>query len=366
MPLDISRRCFCSATVGVALTSGRASAAKADRRIIVNALGSLYDPNTSDESFNLTARVLKDAFASGLTAVNISLGWPSGGFEATVRNIAAVDRVLRDHEADTLKVLRAADIERAKAQRKIGIVYGLQQLEMIGSDAARIDIFADLGVRVFQLTYNSANRVGPGASATADGGLTPFGHEGVSRLNDRRVMVDLSHSGEQTCLDAIRASRMPVSINHTGCRSLVDLPRNKTDEELRLVSGNGGFVGIYFMPFVANSGQAKAEDVVAHIDHAVNVCGEGHVGIGTDGPITRIDDLQAFTVRLAKEIAARKAAGISGKGENAHTLPFVADLCGTEEIRRLIGLLRSRGYSSSTIEKMLGLNFVRFAEAVWA
>ena len=117
-------------------------------------------------------------------------------------------------------------------------------------------------------------------------GLTPFGHEVIDRLNANRVMVDLSHSGRNTCLEATRASKQPVSINHTGCRALNDLPRNKTDEELRLVASAGGFVGIYFMPFLNPAGHAMAQDVVANLDHAINVCGEDHVGIGTDGTVT--------------------------------------------------------------------------------
>ncbi len=71
-------------------------------------------------------------------------------------------------------------------------------------------------------------------------GITPLGREVIARCNANRVMVDLSHSGQQTCLEAARASTQPISINHTGCRALTDLPRNKTDEELRLVADQGG------------------------------------------------------------------------------------------------------------------------------
>src|SRR5262249_34904939 len=157
-------------------------------------------------------------------------------------------------------------------------------------------------------------------------GLTPFGREVVERLNTNRIMVDLSHSGEHTCLDAARASKQPISINHTGCRALNDLPRDKTDEELRLVASKGGFVGIYFMPFLNKTGHALAADVVAHIDHAVNVCGEDAVGIGTDGTVTAIDDLEAYKAVLAKEHEERRKAGISAAGEGPDTLPFVVDL----------------------------------------
>src|SRR3546814_5816530 len=80
------------------------------------------------------------------------------------------------------------------------------------------------------------NQLGGGSLAPEDTPLTPFGHEVVERLNARRIMVDLSHSGRQTCLDAARAASAPICISHTGCRALVDYPRNKTDEELRRVA----------------------------------------------------------------------------------------------------------------------------------
>ncbi|HEY1412690.1 MAG TPA: membrane dipeptidase, partial [Rhodopila sp.] len=335
-----------------------------------NALGGLDDPNRGSDGLvpELTPRVLAEAHASGLTAVNITLGYVSGPddpFEASVRDIAATDALVRQHDRDVLKVLSAADIRRAKAEKKVGLIYGFQNGAMMGNDAKRVDIFADLGVRVFQLTYNPANQLGDGSMAAQNRGLTPFGREVVERLNARHVMVDLSHSGEQTCLDAARASTAPISINHTGCRAVTDLPRNKTDAELRLVAERGGFIGIYFMPFLNASGHAHAEDVVAHIDHAVNICGEDHVGIGTDGSVTQIDDLEVYQAALAKEIAQRTAAGISAAGERADTYPFVVDLRGPQQFQKLAQLLAAKGYSSGRIEKILGANFLRYAQTIW-
>ncbi len=347
-----------------------ASADAADAGIIVNALGGLDDPNRDTGALvpTITPRVLAEAHASGLTAVNITLGYVSGPddpFEASVRDIAATDVLVREHAGDLLKVLTAADIRRARAEKKIGLIYGFQNGAMMGNDASRVDVFAGLGVRVFQLTYNPANQLGDGSMAPENRGLTPFGRAVVARLNECRVMVDLSHSGERTCLEAARVSKAPISINHTGCRAVTDLPRNKTDAELRLVAEKGGFVGIYFMPFLNASGHVHAADVVAHIDHAVNVCGEDHVGIGTDGPVTQIDDLQAYQAQLAKEIEQRRRAGISAAGERPDTYPFAVDLRGPQQFHRLAQLLAQKGYSSGRIDKILGLNFLRYAETVW-
>jgi membrane dipeptidase len=349
---------------------GEGEAAASPRRLIVNALGGLDDPNLESDSLvpRLTPRVLAEAHASGLSVVNVTLGYIAGDadpFEASVRDIAATDALLRAHEGDVRKVLTAADIERSRDDGRIGLLYGFQNGAMLGDDVARVDVFANLGVRVFQLTYNPANRLGDGSMAPENRGLTPFGREAIARINAARCMVDLSHSGEQTCLEAARISSAPISINHTGCRALVDLPRNKTDAELRLVAERGGFVGIYFMPFLAASGQAHAADVVAHIEHAIDVCGEDHVGIGTDGTVSQIDDLQAYRAELAREIEKRRAAGISAAGETPDTYPFVVDLRGPGQFRELARLLAAKGHSERRIDKILGLNFLDYARTVW-
>ncbi|MFB4278671.1 dipeptidase [Nonomuraea sp. MTCD27] len=344
--------------------------------IVVNALGVLDNPNaeaagtlvqTSDR-LTIDERTLADAHASGVTAINVTLGYTMGDFppyQHTLREIGTWDAIIRAHHEHLVRVDTAEDIAEAKRTGKIGIIYGFQNAAAVEDRPERVATFSRLGVRVIQLTYNQANQVGDGSMAPGNRGLTPLGREVVAALNEQRVMVDLSHSGERTCLEAARVSAQPVSINHTGCRALVDLPRNKTDEELRLVASRGGFVGIYFMPFLNASGHARASDVVEHIVHAVNVCGEDHVGIGTDGTITAIDDLDAYRDRLAEHVALRRQAGASAAGERSDTFPFVVDLRGVDQFRELARLLEERGYSSARIEKILGLNFYTYAKAVW-
>lgn len=372
--MTIDRRAMIAGAAGLAATSLLPSAALAaaapDSRkwVIVNALGGLADPNIRDAPDPFSPRVLAEAHASGITAINCTLGYvagPAEPFEKSVADVAEMDMLLRRYPRDLIKILSVADIRRAKAEKKIGIIYGFQNGAMMGKDAGRVDIFANMGVRIFQITYNPANQLGDGSMAPDNRGLTPFGREVIERLNAQKMIVDLSHSGEKTCLEAARVSKAPISINHTGCRAVTDLPRNKTDAELRLVAEKGGFIGIYFMPFLNISGHARAEDVVAHIDHAVNICGEDHVGIGTDGHVGQIDDLKAYEAVLAKEIADRRAAGISAAGERPDTYPFVVDLRGPDQFRKLVALLSARGYSSRRIEKIMGLNFLRHAEGVW-
>lgn len=347
--------------------------------LIVNALGELDNPNLTFEEpaqavppadpRKIDVRALRDAHASGLTAVNVTLGYVAGDMDPyafTIAEIDVWDRIVGDHSQDLVKVETAADILRAKREGRIGVIFGFQNAAQVGAAGERIDTFAARGVRIVQLTYNGRNQFGAGAMAAEDTGLTEPGRALVGRLNARHVMVDLSHSGERTCLDAIQTSTQPASINHTGCRAITDLPRNKTDAELRLVAEHGGFVGIYFMPFLAADGHARSTDVVLHLEHAIDVCGEDHVGLGTDGPVSAIDDLDAYAATLAREVAARQQAGIGAAGERPDTCPFVVDLRGVRQFHALADRLAARGHSTSRIEKILGLNFLRYAREVWA
>jgi membrane dipeptidase len=363
-----------------ALAKTRGKPAKeASGMIIVNALGGLENPNlalvkpqgdnpVAMDAVGMDARTIADARASGLTAVNVTLGYvggPEEPYEESIRTVAMWDDVLRAYPNDLLRVEKASDIPRAKNENKIGIIYGFQNAAMMGNDASRVATFAGLGVRVIQLTYNPRNQLGDGSMVKENKGLTDFGREVIAQLNEHRVMVDLSHSGQNTCLDAARISKAPISINHTGCRALVDLPRNKTDEELKLVATKGGFIGIYFMPYLKADGHPHAEDVVAHIDHAVNVCGEDAIGFGTDGTVTPIDDLNQYQSFLTKQIEDRAKTGLGATGERPDTYPFVIDLRGVDQFRKLEGLLKAKGYSEARIEKIMGRNFLRYAKEIW-
>jgi len=313
-------------------------------------------------------RAIRDTHASGTTAINATLGYVAGPeepYEYTINDIAEWNAIIRQHPKDLLKVWTADDILRAKKENRIGVIFGFQNAKSVGDDVGRVKTFANLGVRIIQLTYNDRNQLGDGSAVKENKGLSAFGHEVVASLNENKVLVDLSHSGERTCLDAIKASKSPITISHTGCRALANLPRNKTDEEIRQVAENGGVVGIYFMPFLREDGQARAKDVVQHIEHAIEVCGEDHVGIGTDGDATNIDDMKQYRVAVGQEVRQRQQAGVSAAGESNQVVPLIPDLMGPLQFQKLADVLHDRGHSSARIEKILGANFLRLMREVW-
>jgi membrane dipeptidase len=381
MNTELTRRSLmCSAgAAAAAVAMSEPTATKAATRprgkphlpsIVINSLGGLEDSNVDDfdAPHEVTRRVIDDALASGTTAVNMTLGYVSGDgdpFESSVRDIVKWDGIIHRYSDQLMKVESVQDIERAKAAGKLGIFYGFQNGVQLGDEADRVDLFADMGVRVFQLTYNPQNKLGGGSSAPEDTPLTAFGREVIDRANARRVMVDLSHSGRQTCLDAGHYSKQPICISHTGCRALADLPRNKSDEELRLVAERGGYVGIYFMPYLAIDRQITGDDVVRHIEHAISICGEDVVGIGTDGTTTNIDDLERWKRAFARQLKARRDAGIAAAGERPDLFIFAIDMYGPDQFRILADKLARRGHPQERIDKILGGNFMRYARSVW-
>jgi membrane dipeptidase len=350
------------------------ASARKRRPIIIDALGGIDNVNLpftrrDDAEFGIDARSMADAKASGLTAFNMTIGYVFGDGDPYQKSLADVRawNAYIDKRADSLLLVRTgADILRARDDGRIGVILGFQNAAMMGDDARRVETFAKAGVRVIQLTYNGPNQLGDGSMAPSNKGLTPFGRDVVAELNRNRVLVDLSHSGEQLCLDTAAASKQPIAVTHTGCRAIADLPRNKTDKELKLVADKGGFVGIYFMPFLAVGRQPTADDLVAHIEHAIKVCGEDQVGIGTDGTVTQMDDIPAYMKDLAEELRQRRAAGISAPGERPDIVPFLPDLMGKDKFHRLADMLAKRGHTSGRIEKILGTNFLRVAGGVWS
>jgi membrane dipeptidase len=348
------------AQTGAKPTAGWAGYGKA---IVIDALGGA---GGGDEP--LTAAEIADARASGLTAVNLTVGALGSGtdvFEETFKTIGYWEREIDTHPDLLLRIRSAADLKRAKAEGKLGLIYGFQDATPIGDDPERVTLFSRFGVRVLQLTYNRRNLLGDGCLEAANAGLSRLGTQVVEKMNEHGVLVDLSHCGHRTTLDGIAASKKPVAITHAGCAAIADLPRNKTDEELRALAQKGGAIGIYFMPFLRPQGQPMAADLIRHVEHAVDVCGEDHVGIGTDGGISRVELTPEYLKRFHEDIANRRRLGISAPGETESAYPFLPDLNTPRRFETLAGLLRERGHSDAGVEKTLGANFARLFQDVW-
>jgi membrane dipeptidase len=304
--------------------------------------------------------------ASGLTAINITIGRVGnvdGAFEGAVKHLTYTDRQIAANPGALMRITRAAHFDEAKRTGKVGVMYGFQDTTMYGHDVDRVDIFHQLGVRIVQLTYNLRNLVGDGCLEPGNAGLSKLGRDLVAKLNERSALIDLSHCGQRTTRDGIEASTRPVAITHSGCVAVADSPRNKRDEELRLLADRGGVLGIYIMPFLRGEGQIHADDVVRHIDHAVKVCGEDHVGIGTDGEIQSVDLTPEYKKEHAAFVAGRKKLGIAAPGEAEDSFMFAPDLNTPRRFEQLALRLSRQGYPDARIAKILGGNWARLLRA---
>ena len=315
-----------------------------------------------------TDAAIANARASGMTAVNVTLNGNGNGpiaFSSTIQNIAFLEHEFDAHPDVFLKVKTVADIRRAKETKRVGLIPGFQDATMLEDDLSRVEVFHRLGIRVIQLTYNRRNLLGDGCLEPANAGLSGFGRDAVARMNAVGILVDLSHCGKQTTLDGIAESSKPVSVTHSGCAALSDNPRNKSDEQLRKLADKGGVVGIYLMPYLRATGQPTADDVLTHIEHAIKVCGEDHVGIGSDQSITPIDATPEYRKLHAETVRERRRLGISAPGESEDVLVFTPDFNFPRRLDLIADRMAARGHSSARIEKVIGGNWLRLFGDVW-
>ena len=299
------------------------------------------------------------AFRScGITGFNNAIG--TGGpavVEETLGFLAAWQGFCARHSDLFCVVDRAEDLDRAKAAGKCAVMMGIQNSEHFRK-ADDVKAFHHLGQRVSQLTYNSQNLLGAGGTDRVDGGVSDFGAEIIAAMNDAGMLVDVSHCGDRTTLDAIELSKRPVAITHSNCRALNNHPRLKTDEAITKLAAKGGVMGITGVRnFVRDREPTTIEHIVDHIDHVVKVAGIEHVGIGSDSDLNGYDDMPADQ---RKELMASYKSSYAFRDK--------LDTDGFDHPKKVFDLTESlirRGYSDSNIESVLGGNFRRLLGTVW-
>lgn len=321
--------------------------------------------------------------AGGLTAAFFSI-WvddsygPGTAFRRAMALIDAV-RALAD-TAGVVELATTADEVRAAAGRgHVAVLMGVEGGHAIEHSLEKLDALHRRGVRYMTLTWNNGNEwAGASMDPRRRGGLTPFGRRVVRRMNELGMLVDVSHVSDSTFWDVLATTTRPVIASHSSCRALASHPRNLTDDQLRAIARNDGVVGINFFPvflddpfraqyaelnrrlrpqfdsirarYPGRPGLADFEidklrtarlnqevlDVpgidrlVDHIDHAVQVMGVDHVGLGSD-----FDGISVLPRPM----------------QDATSLPL------------LVAALRARGYGDGDVAKILGENFLRLLSA---
>lgn len=371
---NLTRRDFVAGSAAAATVlalHGRAFATASDvyrRAIVVDGLGGLG--NSTSDAEALPDAQIEDVRNSGLTCVHTTIlpvgsTPPDTAFTQAVLGIASYEKEIDAHADVLCRIREVADIAEAKRVGRTGLIYGFQDAVAFETDLDRLEALHRLGIRVVQPTYNRRNLLGDGCLEPANAGLSKTGLEAIARMNALGILVDLSHCGRQTAADAIQASTKPVAFTHTGCAALNDHPRNRTDAELRAVSEKGGVSGLYFMPFLSEGRQPTAADILRHLEHLIDVAGEDHVSLGTDGGVSAEVVTEEFKVKFSGFVKERQAAGIAAPGENETGYLFANELNTPRRFETLADMLSARGHSDARIEKILGKNLVRVFSENW-
>lgn len=264
-----------------------------------------------------------------------------------------------------------SDIKKAKREGRVAIVFGPQWADFV-EKIDDLGVFERLGVKVMQLTYNYANRIGDGCGEKRNAGLSKFGENVIEEMNRIGIVIDLSHCGDATTNDAIELSKDPVIFSHANSRNLVNQPRNKTDDQIKAVAEKGGVVGAVPMraliqsePYVCPS----FKEYYDMIDYLVNLVGVDHVGLSTD--ICEPSDQSPYGHRFRTPFYMKKGAKLMygllrpGSTTNRQGKPFPLILHGFSDFPKIVSGILTRGYSENDMKKILGGNFLRVFKEVW-
>ena len=254
------------------------------------------------------------------------------------------------------------DILDAHANGNIAIVMGLEAATPIENELDRIDILYGFGVRQMGIAYSEANGLGSGLKEARDGGLTVFGRRAVGRMNKLGIAIDVSHSGDRTCLDTFEQSEKPVLITHAGARGVWPTSRMKPDEVLKACAESGGVLGLEAAPHTTLSPDHREhslESVMDHFTYCVDLMGIEHVAFGPD---TLYGDHVGLHHLFAGSLGIREAHG----GPEFTEVPYVAGLeSPTENFWNIVGWLVAHGYRDEEIQAVIGGNIMRVLREIW-
>lgn len=275
-------------------------------------------------------------------------------FEGVFHNFSFMTYIFDNRRDFFVKVLKTEDIERAFKEGKKAVILNFQSLQNIGTDIDLLELYYMMGFRVMQLTYNSKNAIGTGCTARRDRGLTEFGLKVINRINELGAIIDVSHCGSQTSMDAVENSKDPIIASHTFSKKVNNHVRGKTDEFLKAVAEKEGYIGVLAVHgFLNDKNKTTINDWLDHIDYIVNLVGVDHVGIGTDFYGTQIPVNLAIKLDEFMDLLGWRLE---------HKMSFLNKVEGFESYNKfpnfIDGLIK-RGYSDQDIKKIAGENFLR-------
>lgn len=294
-----------------------------------------------------------DTLAGGIDCVTVTCGFWEDATESMDAVVRWGELVTANSDVATL-VRHPADIDRAARDGRLAIILGFQNSAFLQGRLGFVELFKKMDVHVAQLTYNTQNDVGGSCYEPQDSGLTRFGLEVVEEMNRVGMVIDLSHVGDRTSLEAIENSGRGVAITHANPRSLVDHPRNKPDDVLRALEKNGGMLGVTTYHNITRGYHGSVDEWAGMVARTVDLIGVGCVGIGTDLNQGGDDGYRRWmrNGRWSRREQHGAALGTPVQGRGWYDAP------GSH--REILPALLRRGFDEQEADQLLGGNWRRF------
>lgn len=287
--------------------------------------------------------------------VSLSVGLDRMGFEETVHRVARERARLREWSDWVHFVESADDIHEARRLGKLAVGFHFQGSNPLGGDPNMVALYHRLGVRHMLLAYNQKNLAADGCHERTDMGLSRFGRRVVEELERSRMILDCTHTGYRSSMEAIEMSSQPVMFSHSNAHAVYPHARNIKDDQIEACAATGGLIGITGVGhFLCAEMTACAEAFVQHVDYVAERVGPEHVGIGLD-----------HVYYLGHKAVQR--AGAPDMYPAGYPPPGAAgSYFGPEHLIEIVELLVRRGYGDRDIRAILGGNFLRIASQVWS
>ena len=314
-----------------------------------------------------TREVFEMLRAGDISAVNVTCAiWENA--RQTLEDLGHWNRMFEEHSDLIVKAGKAEEIKLAYEQNKTAIVLGFQNTSPIEDNIDFVGLFANLGVRIIQLTYNTQNLVGSSCYEPHDGGLTSFGDDLIKEMNQHGILIDMSHTGERTSMDTIEASSKPVAITHANPKFIKDTQRNKSDNMLKALADSGGVLGLAAYPHLFAS-NATVKQFCEMVHRTVDLMGIQHVGIGTDQHLGFSPGAKKFWVqgRFSRHVPSfMTSQGFLSSDWDGEDVQWASWIETPADMQNIVRGLREYGFGHEEVEAIMGGNWLRLFEETFA
>jgi len=288
---------------------------------------------------------------AGVSYLSVNVGYDVISWQETVKNIAAFLTWL-EKRPDRFSLIRSVeDILTAKRQGKLAIAFDIEGMNALDGEARMVSLYYRLGVRQMLFAYNR-NNLAAGGCHDEDGGLSDFGRRVIAEMNRVGMLVDCSHTGYRSTMEAMEVSAAPVIFSHSNPKALNGHGRNILDEQAKACAGRGGVIGVNGVGLFHGDREARTSSLLRAVDYLADLVGIDHVGIGLDWTFEDLTGLLELNPHYWPEKEGYREAG---------KYRFAAPA----QLPELTELMLDRGYGETDVVKVLGGNFLRIAGEVW-